>query len=275
MGDAALLTRANCEAHGVNMTKSLSVGTARAELSRRIEHWFDVPLALLGAVWLLLLVAEFVYGATPLIETGTTTIWIVFVLEFAIRFIVAPRRGWFLRRNWLTALSLALPAIRILRFARAVRLLRLGRGVRALRMARLLTSFNRGMRALGSTMRTRGFPYVLALTVVVLSLGAAGMFAFERDQGNQVGFSTFGAALWWTAMLLTTMGSEYWPRSSEGRVICLLLSIYAFAMFGYITATLASFFVGSDVAEERRRSRNLEEELSALRAQVERLATGR
>lgn len=257
------------------MTKTVSVGIARAELSRRIEHWFEVPLALLGAVWLLLLIMEFVNGATPLSETGTTVIWIVFVLEFAIRLVVAPRRGWFLRRNWLTALSLALPAIRILRFARAVRLLRLGRGLRALRMARLLTSFNRGMRALGATMQTRGFPYVLALTVVVLSLGAAGMFAFERDEGNQVGFATFGAALWWTAMLLTTMGSEYWPRTPEGRFICLLLSMYAFAVFGYITAALASFFIGSDAAEERRKSRHLEEELSALRARVERLATGR
>ena len=256
------------------MAKTPSVGTARAELNRRIEHWFDVPLALLGAVWLLLLIAELVYGATPLIETGTTAIWIVFVLEFGIRFITAPRRAWFLRRNWLVALSLALPAIRILRFARVVRLLRLGRGVRALRMARLLTSFNRGMRALGSTMRTRGFPYVLALTLVVLSLGAAGMFAFERGEGNGVGFATFGAALWWTAMLLTTMGSEYWPRSPEGRIICLLLSMYGFAVFGYITATLASFFVGSDAAEERRRSRNIETELSALRAQVERLTSG-
>jgi voltage-gated potassium channel len=53
-----------------------------------------------------------------------------------------------------------------------------------------------------------------------------------------------------------------------------LLSMYAFAVFGYITATLASFFVGSDAAEERSRSRHIEEELSALRAQVERLTTG-
>ena len=269
------MTLASREGHGVQMTKTPSVGTARAELSRRIEHWFDAPLALLGAVWLLLLVAEFVSGATPLIEAGTTTIWIVFVLEFGIRLVVAPRPGWFLRRNWLNAVSLALPAIRILRLARLVRLLRLGRGVRALRMARLLTSFNRGMRALGSTMRTRGFPYVLALTVVVLLLGAAGMFAFERDEGNQAGFATFGGALWWTAMLLTTMGSEYWPRSPEGRFICLLLSMYAFAVFGYITATLASFFIGSDAAEERRTSREIAEQLSALRAHVERLGAGR
>ena len=52
-------------------------------------------------------------------------------------------------------------------------------------------------------------------------------------------------------MLLTTMGSEYWPRTPEGRFVCLLLSIYAFAVFGYITATLASFFIGSDSVGER------------------------
>lgn len=254
------------------MANTPSLTTARAELSRRIEHWFDLPLALLGALWLLLLILEFVYGRTPVIEIGTTVIWILFVLEFGVRFAVAPRRGWFLRRNWLTALSLGLPALRVLRFARVVRVLRIGRGLRAVRLARLITSFNRGMRALGSTMRTRGFPYVLGLTLVVLLLGAAGMFAFERDAGNQIGFATFGAALWWTAMLLTTMGSEYWPRSPEGRLICLLLSAYAFAMFGYITATLASFFVGSDAADERRRSARLEDEMVRLRTKLNRMA---
>lgn len=254
------------------MAQNPSLTVARAELTRRLGHWLDTPLAILGGVWLVILVAEFVYGTTPIIDMATLAIWVAFVLEFGLRLAIAPRRRWFLRRNWLTALSLALPAIRVLRVARAMRLLRLGRGVRALRVARLLTSFNRGMRALGSTMRTRGFPYVLALTIVVLLLGAAGMFTFERDSGNAAGFSTFGAALWWTAMLLTTMGSEYWPRSEEGRFICLLLSIYAFAVFGYITATLASFFVGSDAAEERHRSRKLEDEVTALRAAVDRLA---
>jgi hypothetical protein len=38
---------------------------------------------------------------------------------------------------------------------------------------------------------------------------------------------------------------------------------------------LASFFIGSDAAEERVRSRNMAEELAALRAQVERLDTQR
>ena len=50
----------------------------------------------------------------------------------------------------------------------------------------------------------------------------------------------------WTAMIMTTMGSEYWPQTSEGRVLCFFLALYSFAMFGYVTATLATFFIGRD-----------------------------
>jgi voltage-gated potassium channel len=255
------------------MISTPRLSTARAELARRVEHWFELPMAIMGAVWLLLLIIELVGRATAATETMTGAIWIVFIIEFAIRLLAAPRKAAYLRRNWVTALSLALPALRVLRFARVARVFRAGRAVRAVRVARLLTSFNRGMRTLGSTMQSRGFPYVAALTVIVLLLGAAGMFTFERQQGNETGFATFGASLWWTAMLLTTMGSEYWPHSSEGRLICLLLSMYAFAVFGYITATLASFFVGSDAARERDRARKVEMELAAIRAVLEDLRT--
>ncbi|MBA3639401.1 MAG: ion transporter [Acidobacteria bacterium] len=243
--------------------------SARAEMARRIEHWLELPMVVLGAVWLLLLVHDLLRGSTAATEAVGTTIWIVFVLEFGSRLLVAPRKGLFLRRNWVTALSLVLPALRVLRVARMVRLLRAGRAVRALRLARLLTSFNRGMRTLGSTMGRRGFPYVAALTGVVLVLGAGGMYTFERDGGNQEGFSSFGAALWWTAMLLTTMGSEYWPRTAEGRLVSLLLSVYAFAVFGYITATLASYFVGNDSERERERGDRLEAELVAIRRSID------
>jgi voltage-gated potassium channel len=254
------------------MASTPKLSTARAELDRRIEHWLELPMALLGAVWLTLLVLDLLRGSTPWTDTFVQAIWATFVIEFAFRFSVAPAKTRFLRRNWVTGLSLVLPALRVLRFARIARLMRMGRTVRAVRLARLLTSFNRGMRTLGSTMRNRGFPYVVALTAIVLLLGAAGMHAFERDGGNEQGFSTFAGALWWTAMLLTTMGSEHWPRSSEGRLVCLLLSVYAFAVFGYITATLASYFVGSDAQQERQRSARLEQELAGMRAALQRLA---
>ena len=51
-------------------------------------------------------------------------------------------------------------------------------------------------------------------------------------------------------MVMTTMGSQYWPETVEGRVLCVFLALYAFAVFGYVTATLATFFVGRDAENE-------------------------
>jgi voltage-gated potassium channel len=104
------------------------------------------------------------------------------------------------------------------------------------------------MKAISASFGRRGFGYVLGLTAVVTLAGAAGMYAFENEVPG--GLNSYGAALWWTAMLLTSIGSEYWPKTAEGRVLCFLLSLYGFAVFGYVTATLASYFIGRDAETE-------------------------
>ena len=96
-------------------------------------------------------------------------------------------------------------------------------------------------------MQRRGLPYVAALTFLVLLLGAAGIYAFERE-AEPIMLDSYGDALWWTAMLLTTIGTDYWPRSPEGRLLTLFLSLYALGILGYITASLAAFFIGREAA---------------------------
>lgn len=81
-------------------------------------------------------------------------------------------------------------------------------------------------------------------------LGAAGMLAFEPAEDVVGGFRSYGDALRWTSMLLTTMDSAFWPVTTEGRILCFLLSRFGFAVFGYITASFASFFVGRDSSAE-------------------------
>jgi voltage-gated potassium channel len=127
---------------------------------------------------------------------------------------------------------------------------------------------NRTMNALRRAMRRRGFGYVATLTVIVAFAGAAGMYAFERTAPGG-GFDSYWTALWWTAMIITTMGSEYWPKTPDGRVLCLVLAIYAFSVFGYVTATLASFFVGRDAdSDENDGVAALAKEIRALRSDV-------
>jgi voltage-gated potassium channel len=197
--------------------------------------------------WLALLIFEFVWGLTRTAELLSNAIWVIFICEFALRFTLAPRKGTFLARNWITLIALGLPALRVLRFARALRLVRATRG---LRLVRLLTSMNRGLRSLGRSMQRRGAGYVGALTIVVVLAGAAGMLVFE-GQGAESAFTGFDEALWWTAMLITTLGSDYWPQTTEGRLLTLLLSIYAVGVFGFLAASLTSYFVGKESSEVR------------------------
>lgn len=216
----------------------------RNELLQRLGDWLETPMLVLAFVWLALLIVDLIWGESlPFLIIGTV-IWGLFVLDFLVGLALAPRKRTYLRRNWLLVISLLVPALRLFRIVRVVRLLRLARVGRGLRLFRLVTSLNRGMRALGASLHRRGFGYVLALTVLVFFAGAAGMYAFERQTPG--GLNSYGEALWWTAMIMTTMGSEYWPQTFEGRVLCVFLALYAFAIFGYVTATLATYFVGRD-----------------------------
>jgi voltage-gated potassium channel len=123
---------------------------------------------------------------------------------------------------------------------------RLARATRGVRLARVLTTINRNMRTLALGFRRRGIGYLTLLTITIMLTGAAGMYQFELNAPGGAGFPDYATALWWTAMLLTTMGSEYWPRTAEGRFLCLLLAFYAFAVFGYVTAAIAAYFVDRD-----------------------------
>ncbi len=123
------------------------------------------------------------------------------------------------------------------------------------------------MGALKSALHRRRFGYVAAMTLLVLALGAAGMLSFEPASEVEGGFTSYGDALWWTAMMLTTIGSQYWPASTEGRILALLISIYGLAVFGYITASFASFFVGWD-AESATASASNAEQMAALSNEI-------
>ena len=64
--------------------------------------------------------------------------------------------------------------------------------------------------------------------------------------------------------------------TAEGRVLTVLLSLYGFATFGYITATFASYFVGRDAEKKvgpvagAGELQQLTKEVRALRAEIER-----
>ena len=118
----------------------------------QIKGATDSPMIALSFVWLGLLILDFTQGLGPALHLISNIIWGVFVFDFVLEFAIAPRKIEYLKRSWLTVISLVLPALRALRIVRVVRLLRVARAARSLRLLRVVTSLNRGLRAVGNTL---------------------------------------------------------------------------------------------------------------------------
>ncbi|MDF3075804.1 MAG: Potassium voltage-gated channel subfamily [Alphaproteobacteria bacterium] len=240
-----------------------------------LEDWLETPMQILSLVWLGLVLAEMIWSTTDFFAVLGLVIWGIFIAEFALRFFLAPAKLRFLKRNPITVIALVAPAFRFLTLLRALRFLRFAR---TLRLVRLVGTVNRGLNALGKSFGRRGLGYVVAATVLVTTLGAAGMLSLEPADEVQGGFTDFGHALWWTAMVIATMGSDFWPRTGEGRLLCLLLALYGFTVFGYLAASLAAFFIeqeskapDSNVPGASELA-SLRQEIAALRADLNRHA---
>jgi voltage-gated potassium channel len=242
----------------------------------QLDDWLRLPMQVLSLAWLAIVVAELVHGVDPLLSRIGVGLWGLFIAEFLLRFTLAPAKQTFLRRNWLTAIALLLPALRLVR---GLSILRAGRALRGLRLVRIVGTANRGMNTLRATLRRRQFGFVSGLTLLVIGLGAAGMLSFEPAREVAGGFTSYGDALWWTAMLVSSVGSEFWPKTTEGRILASLLTVYGLAVFGYITAAFASVFIGRDAADREARHDDglereaLRREIAALRAELARQAS--
>src|SRR5436853_4911889 len=94
----------------------------RYELLRRVSRWLDTPLVVLSLVMLVLMVAELAVPLSPTwarrVGQAETAIWLLFAFAFALELLLAPSKVAYLKHNWLTALSVVLPTLRVVRVLR-------------------------------------------------------------------------------------------------------------------------------------------------------------
>jgi voltage-gated potassium channel len=252
IGDPHFASSRRMEAH---------VQRERWRLLHQLVRLAELPMAMLGVLWMVLLAVDMVNGLHGVLSRVSQLIWLCFAVDFGAELLIAPKKWAYLKRHWPVALSLALPALRIIRF---VRVMHVTRAATAAPLATTLAALNRSLASLRATLRRRGFAYMVILTIGVILLGAAAVDYAEQGSADPQGIHEYGTALWWTAMLMTTLGPPSWPTTIGGRLLCVVLGLYAFTIFGYVTATLATFFIDRDaerpdaaVAGERSSGRSM------------------
>jgi voltage-gated potassium channel len=222
---------------------------ARASFIKALRLKLDRPMLLLSFVWFLVIIIELVNGTTPLLLVVGTVLWAAFVIYFGLRLAVVADRAIFLKRNWLFVLAILVPVLRFFPFLQTLPWARALTATFGTQIIWMFASADQGLRSLRRTMGRRGTGYALTFTAVVILAGAAGMLHFENDAADPQGIHSYPKALWWAAMQITNIGSGYRPVTVGGHVLCLGISIFAVAIFGYLTAVFAAFFIGRDAED--------------------------
>ena len=239
--------------------------SAREELRERLDRYLDVPLALASLALVLLAVIELTGEVSGPWEGRLATLgwalWGLFFVEFAAKFALAPVKRRYLRENWLDALIVLLPFLRILRVVQLAR---------ALPALRLLVFGGRGSQSTMDLLRRRRLGQLAIISAMVILIGAALGFLLEAGApGSRI--VDFGDALWWSAALVTTIGSDLYPVTAAGRILSFLIMIYAIGIFTYFIGSVASVLVAADAGRTRKQGDKggvelSEDEVEALRS---------
>jgi voltage-gated potassium channel len=232
---------------------TVAISASARTTFERFEKATDLPLALLALLIVPALILEDRAQSLYIREAAHAINWIVwlaFCAEYVGKLLFAPSRHQYVRDAWFDLLIILLSppflvpeAMQGVRAVRAVRILRLLRFVRAAAVAAI------GLREAAQGLRHKSFHYVALATVVVIGLGAIGIFAVERGQNTNI--QSIGDAFWWAVVTTTTVGyGDVSPVTGEGRLIAVGLMIVGIGFIGVFTATITSFFFDQGRSEQ-------------------------
>lgn len=194
-----------------------------------LRRWsLDLAMVALAAatIWLAAL------PESPARALAIQLIWGVFLVEYGVRLLRAPRKLDFVRGN-LPDLLAILPW-EMFRGARLFRLVRLLRFVRGFEVLWRVSATGRGV------LRTNHLGHVLALTALLVLAGGVAITHIEPSVGS------LPDGVWWSLVTTTTVGyGDIAPKTPEGRTIAAVLMLIGIGTLGMITGSISTYFLGS------------------------------
>lgn len=201
--------------------------------------YYEIFIAILSLIVCIIIIVQLALDlsneAIYALNLADNIIWIIFVLDYAVRFINSENKIKFIKNNKIDLLSI-LPfdnifqSLRIFRFARILRLAKLAK------LARLVVVLYKFKERADNFLNTNNFQYMLLVTIITVFLGACGISVTENK--------TFADSLWWSFVTTTTVGyGDISPSTDVGRIIASILMIIGIGFVGMLTGTIATYFL--------------------------------
>ena len=89
--------------------------------------------------------------------------------------------------------------------------------------------------------RTRRLMAAYMLTVLLFTYISALVF-YDYEIGINASLHTFGDALWWAWMNVTTVGAPIFPVTTIGKIVCVLLPVVGMMFFPIFTVYVSNYY---------------------------------
>jgi voltage-gated potassium channel len=215
----------------------------KQESASHAYELFILVLTILSLTIMVMLVLPLSQATIDLLTLYDNLICIVFLVDFAYQMIRAESKAhyFFKERGWLDLLG-SIPTFGIIKYAALLRLARLSR---LARISRLLGGKARQV-LVDDLVRNRG-QYAAFITVlaalVVLVYASIAVLQFE-SASPKANIVTGGDAFWWGIVTITTVGyGDYYPVTTGGRAVAMLVMLAGVGIIGSLASILASFLV--------------------------------
>lgn len=225
---------------------------------------FMLGLSIYAVVALLIdLVVKLPPHASRMIQYFDWVVCVIFLFDFVVQFYRAPNKLRYMKTGWIDLLA-SIPTVDYFRWGRMLRVMRIFRVLRAVRG---------GYKIWSLLFATKGNATGSATITILLLLAFSTISILIVEHGPDVNIQTPEDALWWSFTTVTTVGyGDRYPTTTEGRIIAVVLMMAGIGLLGSFTAFVASYFLGSQEAEDEAREqaefRILESKIEGLERSV-------
>jgi voltage-gated potassium channel len=158
-------------------------------------------------------------------------VWVIFVLDFLIRFIFSKNKIKFIKENPFDLVAI-IPFDNLFQLARLARLIRL---------VRIILLSRRHAKPFFAILKTNGLDKVLGVIFVVMLASSFLIMVFEPS------IKTYQDALWWSMVTATSVGyGDIAPETGMGRVIATILMLFGIGLIGMVTSSISTYFISEN-----------------------------